>query len=109
MVAGDPCQLPPIIASPAAISKQQQQQQFPSQQAAARHPALERSLLGRLVAAGQPTTLLRRQYRYWTCTDLMPPCCTLLMLQKPATAAPNIPQLLGRASVRLSDALRGEV
>ena len=54
VVAGDPAQLPPVVASPVAVAAPP----------GARPPAgLGRSLLSRLVATGHDSHLLRTQYR----------------------------------------------
>ena len=58
VVAGDPMQLPPIVASPRTVSSPSAASTAP---AAAR--GLGRSLLSRLVAAGHGAHLLRQQYR----------------------------------------------
>jgi len=50
VAAGDPCQLPPLVASPQALQ-------------GGRGAGLGRPLFERLVAASAQTHLLRRQYR----------------------------------------------
>ena len=60
MAAGDPCQLPPLVASPQAVSGSQE---GAVSGVASANSGLGRSLFERLVAAGLPTHLLRRQYR----------------------------------------------
>ncbi|KAL4457552.1 hypothetical protein ABPG75_012417 [Micractinium tetrahymenae] len=69
IAAGDPLQLPPVVASPAQVSASpasrphHQQQQQQQQQSAAQLHGLLRPLFVRLVALGLPPFLLRRQYR----------------------------------------------
>ena len=57
VAAGDPCQLPPLVASPSAV------EQKPGQPA---RFGLARPLFARLVAMGYPSHLLRNQYRQGT-------------------------------------------
>ena len=57
VAAGDPCQLPPLVASPSAV------EQKPGQPA---RFGLARPLFARLVAMGYPSYLLRNQYRQGT-------------------------------------------
>ncbi|KAK9800288.1 hypothetical protein WJX73_004434 [Symbiochloris irregularis] len=60
LIAGDPCQLPPIISSPAQVTPSGiQPLQNPSE---AQH-GLGRPLFARLCALGHKCILLRRQYR----------------------------------------------
>jgi superfamily I DNA and/or RNA helicase len=60
VAAGDPCQLPPLVASPQAVSGSRS---GTGSSMAGADSGLGRSLFERLVAAGLPTHLLRRQYR----------------------------------------------
>lgn len=60
MAAGDPCQLPPLVASPQGVSGSRS---GTVSSVADGNSGLGRSLFERLVAAGLPTHLLRRQYR----------------------------------------------
>jgi AAA domain len=60
VAAGDPCQLPPLVASPQAVSGSRE---GAVNVVASANRGLGRSLFERLVAAGLPTHLLRRQYR----------------------------------------------
>ena len=65
IAAGDPCQLPPVIASPSEISTQHPGTAMPADASAG--PAvghgLARPLFERLVSMGHTAHLLRRQYR----------------------------------------------
>ena len=84
-MAGDPCQLPPVVASPASVTPRPSAS--PSAGAAATGPqgnagaaanslskgpslqGLARPLLVRLVQMGHCAHLLRTQYRYALWTD----------------------------------------
>ena len=68
MVAGDPCQLPPIIAHPAQVTPLPAAPAGPScrgQEASLQVAVhgLARPLFVRLVALGHASVLLKRQYR----------------------------------------------
>lgn len=64
MLAGDPMQLPPLIASPAQ----------PQQRGGAPAHGLLRPLFARLMAAGHAVHMLRRQYRCSTVLPNFSPC-----------------------------------
>ena len=90
VAAGDPCQLLPIIASPAEVTSSKHSQPAISSAASSSLPTapavlhgLGRPLFLRLVALGHVPHLLRRQYRYasaLTCLYLHQQCLTQLHL-----------------------------
>ena len=100
VAAGDPCQLPPVVASPSEISAQ-----HPGTAAPADKPAgqalghgLARPLFERLVSMGHTAHLLRRQYRRAAvlvqttgCDWVRMPHEALHQWQQPGTSAANDP------------------
>jgi len=67
IAAGDPCQLPPVIASPAVVGSHQQHQQQHQQQ-----HGLLRPLFVRLSALGHAVHLLDTQYRLHPALSAIP-------------------------------------
>lgn len=74
VAAGDPCQLPPLIASPRALSSTACVGSG-SGSSGSSGSGLGRSLFERLVAAGLPAHLLRRQYRCHPAISAVPNRC----------------------------------
>ena len=67
MAAGDPCQLPPVIASPAQVTPPGLSGSLPSGTAPGGRPSLHgllRPLFVRLVQLGHQPYVLRKQYRW---------------------------------------------